>query len=298
MKPFAVLKLAVAAVLLVIVFTARPAFALEEEEEVSCDWSVHVYDDHFSFLGGAGFGYVEDDRYGGGSGGCLSGSPSVYSKGGFIDMSHISQNFSISGQYLTFTFDVRSNDTSISPRNGEVCVYVSFLSEEKCVSVIQDGNDNIGNDPDCSASVCGDGICNPWCGEDATTCPSDCDLCGNGTCDPGENCTNCPSDCGGCDPCGNGVCDPWETCLSCPKDCGTCPPTCQQNCANSHSVCTEDLYPCDNTCLQYTIKEKGVPFCTAYPDICSDIYQGCMDDCEAEVAVCDGYHGSCMLSCP
>ncbi len=52
--------------------------------------------------------------------------------------------------------------------------------------------------------------------------------CGNGVCDPGEDCLSCPADCPGkaggkpstryC--CGNGVCEPWgEDSQSCPLDC-------------------------------------------------------------------------------
>lgn len=42
-------------------------------------------------------------------------------------------------------------------------------------------------------------------------------VCGNGSCEGGENCANCSKDCGGC--CGNGKCDHGETCGSCAKDC-------------------------------------------------------------------------------
>lgn len=55
---------------------------------------------------------------------------------------------------------------------------------------------------------CGDGYCNPRCGENATNCPRDCGgttsvaaacgKCGDGYCNPrcGENATSCPRDCG------------------------------------------------------------------------------------------------------
>jgi hypothetical protein len=55
---------------------------------------------------------------------------------------------------------------------------------------------------------CGDGFCNPRCGETATSCPLDCGAttsiaascgrCGDGFCNPhcGETATSCPSDCG------------------------------------------------------------------------------------------------------
>lgn len=56
---------------------------------------------------------------------------------------------------------------------------------------------------------CGDGFCNPSCGETPTTCPRDCGAttvteamcgrCGDGFCNPscGETATTCPKDCSG-----------------------------------------------------------------------------------------------------
>jgi len=44
--------------------------------------------------------------------------------------------------------------------------------------------------------------------------------CGNGKCEPPEDCSTCPQDCGQC--CGNRRCEPPEDCHSCPQDCGNC----------------------------------------------------------------------------
>lgn len=44
--------------------------------------------------------------------------------------------------------------------------------------------------------------------------------CGNGRCEPPEDCRSCPRDCGEC--CGNNRCEPPEDCNSCPRDCGRC----------------------------------------------------------------------------
>jgi hypothetical protein len=44
--------------------------------------------------------------------------------------------------------------------------------------------------------------------------------CGDGKCQPPEDCKTCPQDCGGC--CGNGKCEPPEDCNTCPQDCGKC----------------------------------------------------------------------------
>jgi len=41
--------------------------------------------------------------------------------------------------------------------------------------------------------------------------------CGDGRCQPPEDCNTCPSDCGTC--CGNYRCEPPEDCNSCPQDC-------------------------------------------------------------------------------
>lgn len=164
-------------------------------------------------------------------------------------------------------------------------------------------------DPGCfgnPACACGDGICTPP--ENPCTCPADCGpptvsefglcadgldndcdgpidcadpdcatdpacLCGNGTCDPGENPCNCPADCGpvalnevpgtsctdgidnDCDGpidcadpdcttdpaclCGDGICLPSEIC-TCPADCGP-PPAVETPGLN----CTDGL---DNDC--------------------------------------------------
>lgn len=44
--------------------------------------------------------------------------------------------------------------------------------------------------------------------------------CGDGQCQPPEDCNTCPRDCGTC--CGNTRCEPPEDCRSCPQDCGPC----------------------------------------------------------------------------
>lgn len=41
--------------------------------------------------------------------------------------------------------------------------------------------------------------------------------CGDGQCQPPEDCNTCPQDCGNC--CGNNRCEPPEDCNSCPQDC-------------------------------------------------------------------------------
>jgi hypothetical protein len=97
------------------------------------------------------------------------------------------------------------------------------------------------DDAGAACGKCGDGYCNPRCGETATSCPKDCGAtladeamcgkCGDGYCNPrcGETATSCPRDCAAtieeeaaCGKCGDGYCNPrcGETATSCPKDCG------------------------------------------------------------------------------
>jgi hypothetical protein len=60
-------------------------------------------------------------------------------------------------------------------------------------------------------------------GTDAPTAPLTSDpvpldeSCGDGQCQPPEDCNSCPQDCGDC--CGNGRCEPPEDCDSCSQDC-------------------------------------------------------------------------------
>ena len=59
------------------------------------------------------------------------------------------------------------------------------------------------------------------CGDGGGTGP----ICGNGSCESGEDCSTCPGDCGDCNPvCGDGICESGEDCSTCSADCGDCPP--------------------------------------------------------------------------
>jgi hypothetical protein len=98
--------------------------------------------------------------------------------------------------------------------------------------------------------------------------------CGDGTCEPGENCALCSQDCGVCPSCGNGVCNPTEDCSSCPGDCGACP------CA--HDLCAggEAL---DATCDPCVAQICAVDsFCcnAAWDGLCvSEVTSVCGDTC-------------------
>jgi cysteine-rich repeat protein len=72
----------------------------------------------------------------------------------------------------------------------------------------------------CTAPVCGDLYCNVAAGENIT-CPTDCTtptVCGNLTCEAGENAGNCYLDCG-YGSCGDSICAAGETNASCAADC-------------------------------------------------------------------------------
>jgi hypothetical protein len=91
------------------------------------------------------------------------------------------------------------------PDNGVFCDGAEFCNEvsdicdsagDPCPDICDEGND--------VCIGCGDGVCDP--GEDCDTCPSDCEsgtlpgaVCGNGICEAGngEDCVSCPADCNG-----------------------------------------------------------------------------------------------------
>ncbi len=77
----------------------------------------------------------------------------------------------------------------------------------------------------CETRGCGGGgslACDAGCTFDTTAC-FDCPVCGDGSCDLGEDCHRCGTDCDSAPnfACGNGVCETadGEDCLSCPQDC-------------------------------------------------------------------------------
>ena len=65
--------------------------------------------------------------------------------------------------------------------------------------------------------------------------------CGNGRCEPPEDCRSCERDCGSC--CGNGRCEPPEDCRSCERDCGRC-------CGNGRCEPPEDENSCPRDCAR------------------------------------------------
>jgi len=171
--------------------------------------------------------------------------------------------------------------TNADCNSGETC------EDNECVSGPSNcGDGTCGSGETCSncpsdcgvcPSGCGDGTCSPSQGEDCSNCAQDCacptgyncdpsapfdgcvlitPTCGDGDCDPTEDCSSCLADCGPCAPtCGDGDCTSEETCTNCPSDCGVCPVTCGdhwcsptngENCFNCMADCAcPSGYSCD-----------------------------------------------------
>jgi len=108
--------------------------------------------------------------------------------------------------------------TSFAPTAGTTLVhYQPNSTVEACTSAQLDyDNDGLAGcaDDDCWS------VCTPLCPPGAT-CPGSAPRCGDGTCNPNEDCNLCPADCGACagGKCGDFHCDGTETHATCPNDC-------------------------------------------------------------------------------
>ena len=120
-----------------------------------------------------------------------------------------------------------------------VLMFTLFLIPSPGCSLIADF-------PDPEGEVCGDGTCSP--GESPATCPEDCspETCGNGILEGGEECDDGNTEDGdGCsatchlepETCGNGTCDADETEATCPEDCP--PELCGNNAIDPGEECDE-----------------------------------------------------------
>lgn len=155
--------------------------------------------------------------------------------------------------------------------------------------------------------VCGDGSCDP--GENCGSCPGDCgkcpeDPCGDQRCDQakGETCATCPQDCGACPKCGDGLCEaPSETCGLCPQDCGPCPPACPDGACNGDETCqtcVEDCGPCEPSCPDGFCNGDETCWtcpkdCGACPSFCGDGQCSGTETC----VVCPEDCGECPAGC-
>lgn len=108
---------------------------------------------------------------------------------------------------------------------SNACVWLGPACDQECGDGIVTGSE------ECDGEVIGGGVTCESLGEPAGTlsCSGDCtldtsscgaDMCGNGTCNPGETFATCPADCP-LGTCGDCVCDAdiGETAGSCPTDC-------------------------------------------------------------------------------
>jgi hypothetical protein len=124
-----------------------------------------------------------------------------------------------------------------------------FCGDEKCQ--LGDGENATTCPLDCEA-VCGDSACTG--AETHASCARDCPVeCGDGSCDGAETFQNCPGDCPAPPVCGDGFCEGGETYQNCPSDCPD-PPRCgdgvcegsetAQSCPGDCAVCTGN-FPVD-----------------------------------------------------
>ena len=154
-----------------------------------------------------------------------------------------------------------------------------------CLVLWQCNGGNGGDD-----AVCGNGTCES--GEDSTTCPADCPaaVCGNGVCEAGETAESCAADCTGEWVCGDGVCEGPETETTCPADCSSGPVCGNGICETGETMdtCIQDC-PCAPGC-----DESGnVIMCGSGGEIrhvdCPDDYMSACYEVSAEL----GYWCSC-----
>ena len=118
---------------------------------------------------------------------------------------------------------------------------------------------------DCNTppAVCGDMTCDV--GEDANNCPEDCTVCGDMLCTGSEDVNNCHGDCAVC---GDMVCSPGEDEFNCPDDCGG-----GGFCGDMTCDAGEDEFNCPEDC-------GGGP-----PQVCGDMIchpdevGWCFEDC-------------------
>lgn len=99
-------------------------------------------------------------------------------------------------------------------------------------------------DDDTNSPVCGNGTCEA--GENATTCAADCPsapVCGDGTCSAGETTGSCPGDCPANPMCGDGTCNGAETTATCPGDC-----PCTNN-TSANDTCTGETVCVNGQCV-------------------------------------------------
>ena len=133
-------------------------------------------------------------------------------------------------------------------------------------------------------SVCGDGTCDP--GEDQCNCPDDCGTppstetsCTDGVDNDCDNYTDCDdSDCLGdpaCPTCGDETCDPGEDQCNCPDDCGT-PPSTETSCTDGVDNDCDTYTDCDDSDCD---GDPACPDCLPKGAACTDNAECCSGNC-------------------
>ncbi|VVB78529.1 PGAP1-like protein [uncultured archaeon] len=133
-------------------------------------------------------------------------------------------------------------------------------------------------------SFCGDGKCSKL---EIGTCKLDCQWCGDGFCQKGEECNSCSQDCGKCNSgsfCGDGVCTPEKCNSGCWRDCsytqcenGICETEKEENCVNSPNDCKCINGYSNSETKQCIYQSCGNGVCDS-----NENYLNCPNDCKGE----------------
>jgi len=174
------------------------------------------------------------------------------------------------------------------PESSEI--YCGDGVDDDCDGAVDCFDTECEGDPACPG-YCGNGLCDPL--ENCNTCPDDCIkkttgppnrryCCGDGVCEGDENGTNCGVDCGGTY-CGDGTCDAGEDSSNCPSDCGG------SYCGDETCDPGEDQCNCPDDCGTPPSTETS---CTDGIDNDCDTYTDCDDsDCDDDPACIESYCG-------
>ena len=196
------------------------------------------------------------------------------------------------------------------------------VAPDTAAAVAADAEADTPADP-CPPTACGDGVCDPACGEDQpgdALCAADCCVCGDGRCDRAEWCgedgATCAEDC--ClpkkDRCGDGICDfacnehIGGEAAYCFEDCCVCGDSVCDNgldgtafCGESEATCPGDCCRCgDGLCVgtgacgeSFVVKVEPGTGIISWEGTCPNDCTSCGDD------VCAGSEtfGACLVDC-
>ncbi|MBU1239157.1 hypothetical protein KKF84_17305 [Myxococcota bacterium] len=176
------------------------------------------------------------------------------------------------------------------------CVYCDACSPTTtCEAVVNDTQNWLCEVP----AVCGDGTCDA--GEDSTSCPADCPVvpvCGDGTCDAGEDSTSCPED---CVPTGWTCTASWYGDGDCDCGCGVLDTDCADSADTSCDYC--GACTSDSDCITYVNDTQN--WLCEVPAVCGDgtcdageDSTSCPEDCVPAGWTCPiGWYGDSACDC-